>query len=350
MKIKGKGIVRIEQITCRALLLISVIAFGLCLVMEYFFPLWMDEYYCEFMHLDFLKNIMLGISGSAIISFICTIFPYLKKRNDFINKVLSQIKSIFLCYLDINNDLVSVNSRDIVLKKDDENTYRFEIELYEAAQELLKKIDSFVIDYEGYDWSSRDINNLIDFLHGDVSTNIGVIKFVVLCLLPEKYSNNPLEISKDLKKDIILKRSEKEIYNLTLKKMNEILNVKKFKKYFMRFQLEENSLRDFDKALSSASQTIKNLQESKSRWKKMENDIICSSLRNKIDIIKTKHNKQYTKETHELNCIYFKLLKMINVDIDCSIDCDIYGKFHKALEEDRMSDAKKIIDDLKKLL
>lgn len=96
MKIKGKGIVRMEQITCRVLILISVFAFAVCLVMEYFFPLWINDYYCKLIHLDFLKNVMLGISGSAFVSFVCIIFPYFQKKNDFSKKMLSLIKPIYM--------------------------------------------------------------------------------------------------------------------------------------------------------------------------------------------------------------------------------------------------------------
>lgn len=232
MKVKGKDIVRVEQITCRALLLISIIAFGSCLIIEYFLPLLVDEYYCEFLHLDFLKNIMLGISGSAIVSFVCIIFPYLKKRNEFISGISVQIKSIYSTYYNICHKLNYFYPVD-------PDTYSFEIDLYKNAQEFSKKLKELIIEYSNSDWTSKSIDKLIEMLNFITVTNICTIQKSVLNMVPREYRNNLLEIPIELKKEIDLKRAEKEICALLFEKINEILDRKSSEKFFKPFHLDK---------------------------------------------------------------------------------------------------------------
>lgn len=162
MKIKGKGLVRMEQLTCRVLLLVSVISFTLCFVMEYFFPLWIGDYYCRLIHLEFLKNVMLGITGSAIISFVCVIFPYLKKKNDFLKTLLSQIETLLSTYLAINACLNQNRLFPLDGTQDNIDTYEFEIRMYKASQDLLNKIDAFASQYRRHEWSIRELDDFYE--------------------------------------------------------------------------------------------------------------------------------------------------------------------------------------------
>lgn len=342
MRIKGKGVLRTEQITCRVLVFISAIAFALCIVMEYCFPLFINDFYCELLHLDFLKNVMLGISGSSIISFICIIFPYLKKRKDFTMTISSHIESIFLCYLDIYNDLVSVSTRDIVIKKDDVDTYGFELKLYKAAQELLEKLNLFVVDYMNSDWLSQDVDNLIRFLKRNIEINLNAIKCAMSCMVPEEYNNNPLDISEDLKKDFVIKRSEKDVSILILKEMNEILKLEEFKQYFKPFNLREDTVRFKEEFISRCSQLINDFEESQSMLDKTVYDGLIKRLNGEINLIKAKHKHQYFKEKYELKVAFLRTFEKID-----DWDETISRKFEKALQEDRMDDARKIIDELK---
>ncbi|MCM1061232.1 MAG: hypothetical protein NC452_13225 [Eubacterium sp.] len=330
MKIKGKGVLRTEQITCRVLVFISAIAFALCIVMEYCFPFFINDFYSEFFHLDFLKNVMLGISGSSIISFICIIFPYLEKRNKIIKKIYSQISSIFVCYLNIYEQIGEE------IKKDNAETYGFEIKLYKATQELLEKIDLFKIDYSKFDWSSKDIDHFIYFLTDDVVTNLKAVKHMVSFIVPKEYSNNPLEISEDLKKDIILKRSEKDIRDFIMNNKNEILEMEKIKKIFKKFNLEETNVRLKEELLKKISQFVNEVDENLKKWRESDSNRKINNLKFEIESIKRKHKRQYANEIINQNKGKIKNWN----------ETDFEG-FWKALEEDRIDDAKKIIDELK---
>lgn len=338
MKIKGKGIVRMEQITCRALVLISVFAFAMCLVMEYFFPLWINDYHCKLIHLDFLKNVMLGISGSAFVSFVCIIFPYSKKKSDFSKKMLSLIKPIYLCYLDIHGMVETVNGFERKIKRDDANTYGFEKKLYEVSQSLQDKIDFFVIEYLNSEWSSREISNLIDLLHEEVATNIKTIKGVVSSVFPLEFRNKPLETPSEIKKDVRLKRAEKDIYKMLLEEMDKRLEIKKLKKFFkpFKFNLANIYLKDFSE---SFLQFVENMENKK--WEQ-EKDFNIISLNFRVLDIISKHSYKYAVEYEELKSILKKVPENVKNN-----NITIIKEFYRALQEDRMSDAKKIIEELK---
>lgn len=286
MKIKGKGVLRTEQITCRVLVFISAIAFALCIVMEYCFPLFINDFYCEFFHLDFLKNVMLGISGSSIISFICIIFPYLKKKKDFIKNIISQMESIFVCYLNIYEQMGEE------IKKDDAETYGFEIKLYKAAQELLEKIELFVIDYRKFDWESKDIFNLIIFLGNNVTINLQAVKQIVSWMVPEEYGNNPLEIPKNLKRDITLKRFEKDICYFYLNIRDYVLEMKMFKKEFKKFKIEEIDVRLKEEATNQLKQKMNEIDEKIRKWNESDRNRKINHIKFDIDLM-SEHIRQY---------------------------------------------------------
>ena len=332
MKIKGKDIVRIEQITCRALLLISVIDFGLCLMMEYFFPLWINEFYCELLHLEFLKNITLGISGSAIISFVCIIFPYLNKRTEFISRMSVPINSIYSTYRSIYGCLNYYYHH----AEGHLDTYSIEIDLYKITQEFPKKLKAFIIEYSNSDWTSKRIDKLINMLNLRAITNIHIIQESVLNMVPKEYRNNPLEIPIELKKDIGLKRAEKEIFALLLKKINGILDLKSFEKIIKPFHLykikDYNSnlhVNDFDYEINRIDIVIK-----------YGSDIVMTPIN--VGRLKWKHDDEYFTEREQLSDAFGDILEKVE-----NISDNIIDEFYNALQDDRMADAKKIIDDLK---
>ncbi len=332
MKVKGKDIVRVEQITCRFLLLISVIAFGLCLIIEYFLPLFVDEYYCDFLHLDFLKNVMLGISGSAIVSFVCIIFPYLKKRNEFISRISVQIKSIYSTY---SNIYYKLNCFYPVCL----DTYSIEIDLYKDTQEFTKKLKELIIEYRNSDWTSKSIDRLINMLNFVAITNIYIIQKSVLNMVPKEYRNNLLEIPIELKKNIGLKRAEKEICALLLEKINEILDRKSFEKFFKPFHLDKiknyNSnfqLNDFDYETDQNYIKIRYYP-----------DFVMTPI--KVSRLKHKHFKYYFDECKILRNAFENILEKGALCSEAIVD-----EFYNALHDDRMADAREIIRRLEKQL
>lgn len=58
-----------------------------------------------------------------------------------------------------------------------------------------------------------------------VTINLQKIKYIVSCVLPDEFKENPLDTSLDKKKDKFLKRARKDFCELILKEMNDIISV-----------------------------------------------------------------------------------------------------------------------------
>lgn len=358
MKIKGKGIVRTEQITCRVLLLISFITFVLCFVMEYLFPLWIGEYYCDFLHLTFLKNVTLGISGSAFVSFVCVIFPYLKKTHNFKKKFFYIFYKIGLNYkffkisIETTKNTNEFFSSDICLK-DNINNY-------------LDEINKFISNYIVADFRTKEFDTFVVLLLENIIPNYQIVLCAIYSIL--KFEKAPNRI----REENIIGLAKKEIYSFVLEKINENNEGCRLNDSFLHINcgyvkfVYKNFLRNkFSNVAIVLSKSRKKLRNKKYRpyenikfylqtrkkimHKPTENDLLndryFKNITNEIERIIKRYERIYLKECGELKRMFNFLMNNKTIEVDRNI-VDFYNKL---LERETLSNVHKVFEGAKKV-
>lgn len=222
MKIKGKGSTRMEQITCKVLIIVSVTSFALCFFIEYVFSIFVDTFWGEKLHIEFLKNVIMGISGSSFVSFICIIFPYLEKKHKFKNIMFSKINNIYI------SDIFIQVANIINEAKKPKKIFKYDYALNRRVNSYLDEIFDFVYEYLAADWYSKEFDTFVVLLLHIFIPTLQMVLYVDSSFLTIETTPNESE------EKIIIRRAKKDIYDFVLNILTEF-DSKKFresKKFF----------------------------------------------------------------------------------------------------------------------
>lgn len=300
IEFKIKGNLRVEQMAIKFLLFISIFSLIATILSEFLLKNIIPSFNYESLHIDFIQNILLGIYGSAIISFMCLVFPYIKKKSDQEKDLLTLLKYIFFDYYNLYSRVIARHD-----KKVSDYTFFSEICIYEDSKSLIEHINCLEDDYTNLDIRSEEIEKVINEIRNKVLQNTLMINEFAKTIVPVDYYNNPLEIPKTLNKDTNDINAESDLYaclitllnnNLTMDNFDKIFvhcfDVKEIKKKCTNFNIK-NSIKSYNRYIEKDAEVRKILLLSEELFK-----------------IKNKHINQYIKQQDdELAKKYEELIK-----------------------------------------
>ena len=337
MKVKLIKTLRIEQITLRLLLLIGVLAF----MFSVFLEIGVKEFVCQFIyerfHIDYVINIMLGISASSMISFISLIFPYMGRKNKQIEYIISLLNQIYEHYLEI---YVNISQEHI------KGDYSFEKHLLEKIDELERMIKTARIEYEKAEFTSATIVEINQVLKKKMLRNLSVIRvFCSFILLfeeveKEKISDND-NLGLHVSKDIIMKRAEKDLYKCLLEMMDSNFTIKELVGVYQFILEPDNTYKYLDnkfKDIQNAYEEMAILQLDLGLRLKIQDEIIE---------IRRKHETLYEEECQVIKDRLKKTIQNLKVKGDKEKKYNsMIEKIFEAIRIDDLKEAEKLLVEL----
>lgn len=160
MKIKDCkiiGALKLEFSVVKILAVVSVMFFSLSILIEYVFPIFIENSLLVKMHHQFIVNVLLGIAGSSSISFLCLFIPFLSKKQNQQTKLILQVKEVFLIYAKIYQIIKSECQ-----KSDNEILSTTEYSLLSFSEKLKESSKSLIDMYNEFDICSKSIEKIIE--------------------------------------------------------------------------------------------------------------------------------------------------------------------------------------------
>lgn len=300
IEFKTKGNLRVEQMAIKFLLFISIFSLIATILSEFLLKNIIPTFNYESLHIEFIQNILLGIYGSAIISFMCLVFPYIKKKSDQEKELLTLIKYIFFHYYNLYSRVIARHDKEV-----NDSTYFSEIRIYEDSKSLIEHINSLGDAYINLDIRSEEIEKVINEIRNKVLQNTLMINEFAKTLVPVDYYNNPLDVPKTLNKDTIDTNAESDLYACLLTLINNNLTMDSFDNIFVNcFDVKEDKM-------NYINSTFKNSIDSSNRYiAKIAEIKKILLLREELFKIKNKHFILYDKQQDdELAKKYEELIK-----------------------------------------
>lgn len=338
MKVRLIKSLRIEQISLRILLFTSILAF----VFSVFLEIGVKEFVCQAIyqkfHINYIINIMLGISASSCISFVSLVFPYLDRKNKQIEKVVVLLNQIYEQY----TELYIIISQECT--KED---YSFERHILEEIGELERRISIVQLEYERAEFISDTITEINRNLKKKMLRSLSVIKvFCSHILMYEEIRKEKLvkenNIELEITKDVIMKRADSDLYKCLLEMVDSIFSIKE--------------LADIYRDILSVDNTYKYLENKildiQNAYDEMENLNLDLGLRIKIQSkiveIRRNHSIIYTEECERIKKSLKEVIqKLKENDIEGKEYSLNIEKIFQALNEDDLKEAEKLLEELK---
>ena len=352
MNIKLKGRLQTEKITLNVLLAVGIIAFCISLVIEFLLQSWMCYSTYHKLHLNYISNVMLGVAGSSVISYISLLFPFVNKKTEQINSVLLELRGISRDYKDLYNSVYhKANSNE------KEDKYFFEKSILEKVDKLNKTISGVSTMYDDSEFSSERMRQIIVILQRKVMHNLSYIAtFCEMLLLDLIYSpevkKQSLEyqdffwpdalIKKqiedgDVPRSVITKRAENECYQFLLKTIDSNFSIEQVDTLFKSLGIEFG--------FGDVEVAINELLDATDEVSDMTRQFATQTLiRSTVLKIRDRHEKEYFSQ-------YFGMLDRMQAAVEKMNDtlkndpCFLrkYQQFSKLLNEDRLKEAEKIL-------
>lgn len=345
MRKKGKGSVRAEQITCRVLLIVSISAFLLSLIIEFAADIFLNAELYQLLHLEYIKNVMLGLCGSAIISLVSIVFPYLNKAEKTTQKLKSILREIYDLISRIYIFVRKNSSENNIDKKERNDSFNDEINLLKDSDALLNKLKEFEAEYNDSDFTFDEINDIINNFFESIKLYADIVNGAMREVLPSKYYNATIIETYYSKRDISVIRAQEEIYNIILEEIKEEIDLEKFRQKLLSLKI--NVSEPYFNELRNSLEYILNISSYKETMRK---DIINSGkvleISHSINKIKSRYSSQYHRECEKRKQEFVFALENAK-DKDNPAYKTIEEKFCKALLEDRMDEADSLIQELK---
>lgn len=351
MNIKLKGSLRTEKITLNVLLAVGIIAFCISIVIEFLFQNWMCYSTYHKLHLDYMSNVMLGVAGSSVISYISLCFPFINKKNDQINRMFLVLRGIYKDYKDLYNSVYYKATSN-----EKEEKYYLEKTILEKVNKLEKTISDASTMYYTSEFSSENIDQAIKILQHEVVLNLSYIAaFCEVLLLDLIYSPKAKEqsskyqdsfwpdvlingdIEGDVPRDVITKRAENECYQFLLKTINSNYSIDQIDTLFKSLGIEFG--------FGDVAATINKLLDATHEVFSMRDQIATQiRIRSAIIQIRNKHEKEYFSERLEIFNRMGAVIKKANDTLQ-NDPCfrSKYEQFTELLREDRLKEAEKIL-------
>lgn len=292
--IKLKNSLKDEQKVIIALVVISVVSLILSFIIELF-----SDYNTP-LYWNYIKNILFGLSGSAIISFIIAILPFNRNKKTQINSIIVQLKDIYKFYLTTYSYFKGLSNGE-----DRGDTYSADIKIFNEIDIISEKITNVIAEYKFSDLSSDSISNISKLLADKMRIYLDSIKKVYKFILPEKVLNGEYDTFQDIKKDYQYKIKQKDYFAMLIEILDEILPEEEIKDLFLAIGVS-----GFQVANDNLSNSLEDIAESIERFKKEEKSLMISlkisSLLIKISNKWDHYNaEQYDKYKKELNTMVF---------------------------------------------
>lgn len=231
---KFQGTLNREKKAVDILLVISLAALGLSVILEYAGQAVFKQCY-DSLHLDFVMNVLLGIAGSASISYLCLLFPFLDKKDRQVSSLRRQVRQVYCDYISLLN-LVQVNSERTV----DNNSYVDEVVLWRDSKELSEHANRLSEMYSELEISCEDIDKIIEhvpYMMGLSKTVESFLK-VVLASVSDVESEMDLVGKSDEHFDEELNREE---YQALARALEVVISKKTMDQLFGAFICQEDS-------------------------------------------------------------------------------------------------------------
>lgn len=213
IKVKLKNGLKNERKVIITLAIISVVSLLISLIVEMF----SDP--SEPTHWDYIKNILLGASGSSIISFVCLILPYNRNRDSQVKNIKIQLTDIYSFYISKLFYFERLSNGEYV------SDFLFQdIKIYKDIDKVLKKISNVIYEYKTADFYSDDISNIINMLNSDMQEWLLIIKQFYTVVLPGKTEDESENVSYNMEKEPQYLIQERECFTVLLNSLNQILS------------------------------------------------------------------------------------------------------------------------------
>lgn len=217
---KIKGTLRLERKIIDVLLTISVTALILGGIIEYILPLFVTEEILNSIHHQFVINILLGASCSALISWLCLWGPFLAKKHRQELELIRQVKELYCAYEQLYN-VINANRNS---EEENNIPYSGEVHLNKVAVELEKQIKKLVETYRESDVIFESVEKIVN-KKDDIFIPIAeVTKYFTTLLVPEEYLDN-IEMSFNAGPDIKFNREKnRALYEQLLHSLENVIS------------------------------------------------------------------------------------------------------------------------------
>lgn len=210
-----------EQNTLRILLATCITAVIFSILLEYIGKFLICNQTQQVIHIDYLINIMLGLSASAFISFVSLVFPYLHRKNEKIIEIKTRMKHIIYLYFDILFSVYSVSQEKDVISKD----FHYEKMMIDDINNLKKEIDELIVACKNSEIASDKINRIISTLNREIKNNLSTISvfcsYLFLFNLTTDPDDDMLDIVSEIEKSTDIKEAEIACYKFLYKTIEQ---------------------------------------------------------------------------------------------------------------------------------
>lgn len=248
LNVKVKNSLKTELKVIKILISISIIAFALSIVIEFLITSPNTP-----THWDYLNNILLGVSGSSIISFLCLLFPYLRNKSNQINYITNTLKEIYVFYLEKHFYFKRLSNGE-----NPSETYAVDLIIYEEIDVIIEKVNSVIEKYNTADFYSDEFEEIKKMLETKMLNVLTAIKRLYIFILPKDIRDCGFGLSHDKEKDYQYKLKQQDYFNLLIETIDNILSEENIKILFSKINIS-----DFDVINEHLRNQISNVFESK---------------------------------------------------------------------------------------
>lgn len=336
LKINYKNNLKEEYCVIKWLIGISIIAFMISIIFE-FFPVSIlkdTKLYFIGVHFNYFTNILLGISASSVISLIGLMFPFKTKRDKQINCIIDKLRNIYIQYIEINYYFYRESTGE--LKND---TYNSDKIILNNVLNLKNDINDVILEYSTVDFTSEYIEKILDTLDSKLLLCIDVIERFYLITI--KSSNDEDD---DKEKDIIEKNAEQDYFKVLYKTLDSIVQLNEFKSIFSRIIISDLA--------ESTEHIIRELDEISSLYKNSDRIKLqlyyTNMIFGEISNISNIYSKEYTIAYDKIHDRIIKIVE--NNNAEKLFDKDNIELIHKLINNGDFDKANKDLDAMEEKL
>jgi len=175
------GALKLEFSVVKILAIVSIVVFVSSILIEYAFPIFIENSLLVNMHHQFIVNVLLGIAGSSSISFLCLLIPFLAKKQNQQTKLIFQVKEVFFIYAKIYQIIKSQCQ-----EPEEENLCSAEETVLRCSEKLKQSSQTLIDMYNEFDICSMSIEKIIECIETDFFPLIEIVKIFAEMVLSNK--------------------------------------------------------------------------------------------------------------------------------------------------------------------
>lgn len=281
---KLKGTLKMERTTILTLLIISISALCVGVFIEFVLQALISAEDYTNLHLVFITNVVLGIAGSATISLLCLIFPYLEKKNSQEARIVKLVRKVYCDYAKLITTILSNFARD-----EADDSYIGEFQVKQDNQQLSESIVLLCDQYGQMEVSSDGIDQILAQADS-IITLTEIVGCFLFHVMPDDTEFESIDDEVLKKKKNFDVEENQELYLLLLKIMEEIIS-------------QDSMKRLFEKYISHNEALVVNLRSSTQellsaiRVKGITDKTVHARIKIGLEIVKTR--EKYYQKRHE---------------------------------------------------